>query len=400
VLRWVVCAERPLSLAELVEAVAIDEMGNTWDPQRVVTEGLVLVDSCTNLLVTHDGQTNRGVKGLVVQLIHASVHDFLTSDPKLFDTTLPQYHVYPLQQAHIHTAKDCFRYFTSLSRDDESHPLCDYAVSSWTVHAEASGAADQLLASLFQNDISGESTGARGGHYNPVIPDDSQEVVFPNATHATAIGCKFNFVHGTQYNVFSTSTDAHSIFGKLSFMDMFPNLVSLDARNCAFFNTTANQNNIYRYPVTADFGLAQVSSTDFRRATHVTFVNFTFNLVTGTQYHIFPPCSAIISRIRPPSDDPMFKPLNIFQSESSTFTNVGGMMFGRIDNFEATNSIYENTSSSHHTNIPKSPANTVVPMFQSVHTFKAPNNTFHNRDWPQRNTNVFTLPIDYELSFQ
>jgi hypothetical protein len=37
-LQWVVCTRHPLSLAELAEAVVIDEMGDTWDPRRRVDD--------------------------------------------------------------------------------------------------------------------------------------------------------------------------------------------------------------------------------------------------------------------------------------------------------------------------------------------------------------------------
>ena len=36
VLLWVVCSAWPLSVSELADAVAIDEMDDIWDPDKVV----------------------------------------------------------------------------------------------------------------------------------------------------------------------------------------------------------------------------------------------------------------------------------------------------------------------------------------------------------------------------
>jgi len=128
VLLWVVCAERPLRLAELTDAVAIDEMVDFWDPKRVVNKGQSLVDDCAHLLDTYESGTTSDRR---VQLVHSSVNDFLTSNPALFGATLPLYHIYPIDQARVDIANMCFRYFTTICNGPQSFTLRSHFFRYW-----------------------------------------------------------------------------------------------------------------------------------------------------------------------------------------------------------------------------------------------------------------------------
>jgi ankyrin repeat protein len=91
VLQWVVGGFFPLTLEELAEVVAVDEMeDDMWDPTRVVTDPQMLVDDCAGLCVVvydpNEGPFSSGSSK--VQLVHGSVRDFLTT---LSKSSLPDH---------------------------------------------------------------------------------------------------------------------------------------------------------------------------------------------------------------------------------------------------------------------------------------------------------------------
>ncbi|KAI0059375.1 hypothetical protein BV25DRAFT_1890024, partial [Artomyces pyxidatus] len=175
-LRWVVCAEYPLCLTELVEAVAIDEMPpKSWDPSRCVNKPATLIDDCANLVFSTSAA--RGSQLATVQLVHSSVKDFLMQNPLLLEGTLPSYHLYPIVKAHASIVNSCIKYFgilfgsvelhgedwtqTDLPEEVDTHPFLQYASEFWPVHlrySEESGC--QLVGELtaFLSPFSGSRT--------------------------------------------------------------------------------------------------------------------------------------------------------------------------------------------------------------------------------------------------
>jgi hypothetical protein len=276
VLRWVVCAVRPILLVELMEAVAIDEMADTWDPERVVNDGQSLIDNCAHLAITHDAPW---VSLPVVQLIHPSVYDFLIRNPDFFGTTLPQYHVYPLEQAHASLARDCLRYLTTLSRGTTHN---HYIVGIWLFHARESGQLSRILSKTFKSRASPNPT--------------SRCIIFPNVTHVNFIRCTFAVVE-EQFNVFMNLSDTDSGFPMPMFAirEMFPKGDHATFEDCTFHNGVECQADTYHSLTRADSATAKFWATDPLRATYVTVSGMKFVGVSKTQFDIFLSDSTMIT---------------------------------------------------------------------------------------------------------
>ncbi|KAI0269374.1 hypothetical protein BC834DRAFT_951654, partial [Gloeopeniophorella convolvens] len=162
ILRWVVCAEHPLGLRELSEAVAIQDMQDNWDTSRCVNRPTSLIEDCFNLvLCTESSWQSRDSK---VQLIHSSVKEFLLQNPLLLGESLAAYHIYPLPDAYIAMVTDCFKYLGLVAQDanhntysypvfdpmpEERHPLVMYTSEFWPQHLRAAGPAGEQLVHPF-----------------------------------------------------------------------------------------------------------------------------------------------------------------------------------------------------------------------------------------------------------
>jgi len=273
VLRWVVCAQRPLHLSELIEAVAIDEMADTWDPEKVVNDQNSLIYDCAHLLITHDGW--------FVQLIHDSVYNFLTSSPGLFDTPLPLYHVYPVGHAHAHIARNCFRYFTSLFYNDQALTHQSYFISYWLAHTWESGEQSQIFADLFNTRISQDPT--------------HQTVIFPHVTHVKAINCTIYQLKGSQYRVFINPNDTDYDIGRPALRDIFPKLTHLQCEDCVYYRRADDSHQMMTYWSSDDAGTAELEATDLLRATHVTLRTCSIYDMRGPRFDIFPFSSTMVT---------------------------------------------------------------------------------------------------------
>jgi hypothetical protein len=277
VLRWVACAAGPIRLVDLMEAVAIDEMADTWDPERVVNDGQSLINDCTDLVITYDDAKWSNLP--VVQLIHPSVYDFLTRNPVFFGTTLPQYHVYPLEQAHASLARDCLQYLTTLSRGTIHNY---YIVRSWQDHARESGKLSEILSNTFKSRAAPNPT--------------SRWIIFPNVTHVKFIRCTFAMVD-EQFNVSLNPSDADSGFPApfFSMGEMFPKFNHGTFEGCTFDIDVGDQVNTCHSLTRADFATAMFWSVDPLRATHVTVTGLWFVTVRKTQFDIFLSDSTMIT---------------------------------------------------------------------------------------------------------
>lgn len=102
VLRWLVCAKRPLSVEELKEAVAFKTTDKFWDASKIPTDGLKLIRACGNLVtLDEDGKTFR--------LIRYTVHEFLVSEPK--DASLEKFH-FSFSDADREVGEICVSYLS------------------------------------------------------------------------------------------------------------------------------------------------------------------------------------------------------------------------------------------------------------------------------------------------
>lgn len=113
VLQWIIAARSPLGPSELSEAVAIAEMDDgCWQTDRIVNDPQALVDDCAGLCALDE---------FGVQLVHASVRDFLCSSklPQIPEGLGP--YRFRLPQLHLRVAELCCRYIR-LTLKQQAHP--------------------------------------------------------------------------------------------------------------------------------------------------------------------------------------------------------------------------------------------------------------------------------------
>lgn len=141
-LRWAVCARRPLTLAELEVALKLDSNMQVRELRRSI-------DACGNLLYVDRNDC--------VQLIHSTLREFL------FDPDLESDFAVRRQSAHESLAQVCLRYMEQTMRPPRSRsfgrsltdrtkerPMFEeYAATSFSEHiASASSTSDALLLSI------------------------------------------------------------------------------------------------------------------------------------------------------------------------------------------------------------------------------------------------------------
>ncbi|KAF8695674.1 hypothetical protein AX14_001763 [Amanita brunnescens Koide BX004] len=263
-LRWVVCVGS-LSLDSLFQAIAVDDMGDSWDPDRVVNDKRRLIKACAHLV------TVTGVpEAQIVAFPHFSVYQFLTSEPTYWEETLPEYHFYPLPDAYKTIASCCAKFF-SISNSPEPWQLIQRVVQRWRDHADFLDEAS-LLSVMF-----GASLKADPRPANSLL-------VFPRATYLEASNCTFVSCGENAYNIF-TSMDLDSWFGGVTFSDIFPQVRDVTLNNCSFLDLASSHMNVYRGPVQAQF---TPSSLDASHATTAKMEGYMFIHVQNSSWNIFP----------------------------------------------------------------------------------------------------------------
>ena len=168
VLLLVVCAEQPLTVRQLAEAVAIPKMTNTWDSSFISDDHTSLIDDCAELLVrVPAAQWNRyyyywpnitdswtdesyGPDDEIAIPFHPSLKTFLLTDPARLPLpeALTKYTLHPLSAAHSELATLC-RTYLDLVRNQiryrcsdtvsSNHPFVHYALFQLLPHIRASG---------------------------------------------------------------------------------------------------------------------------------------------------------------------------------------------------------------------------------------------------------------------
>ncbi|KAH5574501.1 hypothetical protein HBI24_193910 [Parastagonospora nodorum] len=148
VLRWLTFAERPLSLHEIAEAVAL-VVGRTpvFDKEEVLQDPMEILDICSSLVTVRDMRDGEdGWPAQIVVLAHFSVKEHLLSH-KLQASDLNRYAMHH-QACHSMLARSCLEYLLQVLRFDldsrhrERTKLLSYCSEHWTDHAEEAGGWD------------------------------------------------------------------------------------------------------------------------------------------------------------------------------------------------------------------------------------------------------------------
>ena len=102
IFKWIVCAERPLKIEELTEAIAIDTTDKFWDSEKMCVGGERLISQCGSLVI-FDKETR------AVRLAHYTVQQFLLSPP--VDYSLANLHM-DLSTATVQLGEACITYLS------------------------------------------------------------------------------------------------------------------------------------------------------------------------------------------------------------------------------------------------------------------------------------------------
>ncbi|CUS07295.1 unnamed protein product [Tuber aestivum] len=140
ILQWLVCSFRPLTLEELVEAIAIDPGACTLDRTTLLNDPEDIKEICAGL-------ASLGDDGKTVGLAHFSVKEYLISPQIASSPTAAPFRI-DLQETHVLLAKRCLTYLSfedfelGPTRDEaefekrvEDHPFLRYASQNWPLHA-------------------------------------------------------------------------------------------------------------------------------------------------------------------------------------------------------------------------------------------------------------------------
>jgi hypothetical protein len=122
IFRRIICAKRPLTIDELLEAITINSQDRTFPLARIPTHGLRVVQACLNLVVLDDDDT--------VRLAHQTIQQFLCTLPE------PSAFRCDFAQANKELGELCVAYLafsdfeTQLVRQDQTMEILASAIYS------------------------------------------------------------------------------------------------------------------------------------------------------------------------------------------------------------------------------------------------------------------------------
>lgn len=148
-LRWIVCAERPLSLAALAEAITINEGDKRLDRDAIPDEDAIL-RWCSSLVRKSVGSEN-------LELAHFTVKEFLLAIDPVKQHRVQAYRV-QIMQCQAELAKTCLTYlcfedfaghlhtnWDDYDQQNTTYPFRSYAVNYWIKHAWETNEDESLL---------------------------------------------------------------------------------------------------------------------------------------------------------------------------------------------------------------------------------------------------------------
>lgn len=142
-LQWLTFSERPLTVEEIAEVVAIDvKRDPAFDSDEILEDPLEALNICSSLVVvTTREATNTIPVRRIIGLAHYSVQEYLVSD-RIRQGQAKQY---SMSKAECHSAitKGSLMYLLQLQSAEtlESFALAKYAAKYWPSHFEAGGEA-------------------------------------------------------------------------------------------------------------------------------------------------------------------------------------------------------------------------------------------------------------------
>jgi ankyrin repeat protein len=143
ILRWLTFAERPLSLDEIAEAVAvIEDRDPVFDEDEVLQDPLEALDICSSLITIRDsGDTKESPSQPMAVLAHYTVKEYLLS-PRIRGSSLAHFSMH-YEACHSILARACVGYLRQHLQQELEHKalregakLLNYCVEYWMIHVE------------------------------------------------------------------------------------------------------------------------------------------------------------------------------------------------------------------------------------------------------------------------
>ena len=205
---WLAFAYRPLRLAELNEAVVIDETCTALEDDMMLVAPEILLHMCQGL-ITQDSKTGE------VVLAHSSIKDFLTSD-WIRSSGLRFFSLDPSTANHtimrqcltylcldnfrsgyrVHHDKDPFARIDQVRRRVRQHPFLAYAAEFWGQHGASCTFQElrdrQLLDQFFASRLHLSRCGNFGAWVQVLIPEASPSTI--EATSPLYYASSFNML--------------------------------------------------------------------------------------------------------------------------------------------------------------------------------------------------------------
>ena len=147
VLSWLAFSDRPLTVDEVAEVIAIDVARDpAFDPEEVLEDPMEILEICSSLVTIATDDSDRGLESTrqIAVLAHYSVKEYLVSDR----IQRGQAARYSMQSAACHStiAKACLGYLGQflnpepMTEDTVSkYKLAQYSAESWMSHAQKAG---------------------------------------------------------------------------------------------------------------------------------------------------------------------------------------------------------------------------------------------------------------------
>ncbi|KAI9871159.1 MAG: hypothetical protein M1830_003253, partial [Pleopsidium flavum] len=101
IFKWIICAKRPLLIAELTEAIAFGPTDRSWDARKI-PDATRSIQACGNLVVFDEDDKT-------VRLAHHSVRQFLLEPPT--QDPISEFH-FQLSQANVEAGELCVAYLS------------------------------------------------------------------------------------------------------------------------------------------------------------------------------------------------------------------------------------------------------------------------------------------------
>ncbi|KAI0041189.1 hypothetical protein FA95DRAFT_1683378 [Auriscalpium vulgare] len=153
--RWLACSPQPPIFRDILDAVVLDDMDDSWDKSKCITRPSSLLEDCGNLVKTElAGYSNQSeafrLLQATIQFVHSSVKEFLVSRPSSpEEAPLPAYHYFPLSEARLPLVLTGFKYY-DVADPDQSTLGNGLMYDAWEVQLRLAGEHGQHLVSAFR----------------------------------------------------------------------------------------------------------------------------------------------------------------------------------------------------------------------------------------------------------